>query len=77
MLIALEMDRIGGLTMRPVSDRWRRKIVRHIQNADDEREYIGERAWRDIQDGWSRKIRMDPWEFLTRVGWDATSLIGA
>jgi hypothetical protein len=31
MIVTYEMDRMGCLTLRPVSQRWQRRITRHLQ----------------------------------------------
>lgn len=106
MLIRVEQNRMGDVTLAPVNPRWARAIVRHLRamnaipvaDADDTSVWAeptrdgsiylqGHRgdAFLDndipravaahIRRGYSARIRMDAYSYLTMVGYDAADAV--
>ncbi len=87
ILVEAEMDRMGNVTIKPVSTRIARKYANHMQ------EMTGNRTWgaffqeggpvsellnefpakyrRDLEKGWPVRFKADPWTFGTWLGYDA------
>lgn len=90
MLVSIRQDNIGGLIISPVNERLQRRYARHLRKFDKHADgtiYIqsdfevesflqeyAPRHKRDIEHGWTARIRMDQWCFATMLGYDANTI---
>lgn len=90
MLVEVQMNRMGAVTLTPVSKKVRRQMRAHNQEwlgHPDEDVYLqGDRGYefldmlspaqrRDVEEGWGATVRMDPWIFGHYVGYDFHEVI--
>jgi hypothetical protein len=90
MLVRVEADFMGSLVLTPVSERIAKKFASHLrmfcpgadgsaylQREDDINLFLSalpRSTANHIRSGWRAKIRMDPWEFGTYLGYDACNV---
>jgi len=91
MLVEVDMDRMGSLVLTPVSKKVRAQMRKHNKewqgHADDTvyiqegmgvyefLEYVPAAKRRDVEEGWTVRIQMDPWVFGHLVGHDFHEVI--
>lgn len=90
MLISVNIDRYGCLHARPVNEKTRRAIAKHVarfeptadgtlfvqDNIQDTLDTfcLSRSQIRDLDDGWPLRIRVDNWTYLSMVGHDANTM---
>ena len=90
MIWDIEMDRFGNLIGRPRNKRVARRIAKHMEEMTghyDSSFYIQQdyeveiflseiprSAKKDIMNGWTVEIRVDPWTIAHFYGWDCHTL---
>jgi len=85
MLVSIEQNRFGHITISPVSDRIRRKYARYLRkfnhndngtvymqvDTDIETLELTPSQRRNVEHGWTIRVRMDPWNYASMLGYDA------
>jgi hypothetical protein len=85
MLVTIVPHRIGYYTAYPVSEKWAHKFAAHMhdmtgkattdaffQSTDDFPDTVTQhRHFRDLEQGWTLTIQVDPWEYGHWLGYDA------
>lgn len=83
IVVQAEKDCMGGITVRPRSDRWARRMQKaqskygpgdldvYFQNSWDILPDIPRRYHRDLESGWTVRWIVDPWIVAHWYGYDA------
>jgi len=88
MLVSISQDRCGFTTVTPVNDRIRIKYRKHLRKFDSpsadgtlfiqdngaEELSLTPSQTRDLEAGWTIKVRMDEWTYATMLGYDANTI---
>jgi hypothetical protein len=73
MIVTIDMDRYGWVTIQPVSKRMARRFkgkTIFLQDPTDFLDNLPKGKVKSIQSGWTERIRMDEWEYKVCVGDD-------
>ncbi len=74
MIVSVDMNSMGHITVSPVSERMVRKFkgrtayFQFESEVDSFLEGLSREKRRSVQEGWTERVRMDPWEFGQYLG---------
>lgn len=74
MIVSVDMDRMGCVTVAPVSERMNRRFksktafLQRESDIDCFMENVSSAKQKSIRAGWTERIRMDEWVFGMMVG---------
>lgn len=74
MIVSVDMNSMGHLTVSPVSERMANKFkgrtayFQFESDIDSFLDGLSQAKRRSVREGWTERVRMDPWEFRQYIG---------